>query len=171
MHDDTGSYRMDPPPIRRCKATCAVWIGVLVWSDRPGSRDGRWRGTQDDSQDLRGVPGRVRHYRRDPCAGALQGWGADPRAVCAVGREYALHSGVCPEGYSEIGHSNVPSRCGAKDGGLMSQCQSTQMGSSMPDPNQGGMKCPPDCGSTAAPGQGAAPPPPKFRPSPEHKSQ
>lgn len=78
--------------------------------------------------------------------------------------------GTCPEGYSEIGHSNVPSRCGEKDGGLMSQCQSTQMGSSMPDPTQGGMKCPPDCGSTAAPGQGAATPPPKFRPSPEHKS-
>ncbi|MBI4001753.1 MAG: hypothetical protein HY348_08210 [Nitrospira defluvii] len=77
--------------------------------------------------------------------------------------------GPCPEGYSEIGHSNVPSRCGSKDGGLVSQCQSMQLGSSMPDPSQGGVKCPPDCGSTAAPGQGAAPPPPKFRPSPEHK--
>jgi hypothetical protein len=77
--------------------------------------------------------------------------------------------GPCPEGYSEIGHSNVPSRCGSKDGGLVSQCQSTQLGSSMPDPNQGGVKCPPDCGSTAVPGVGAAPPPPKFRPSPERK--
>ena len=77
--------------------------------------------------------------------------------------------GTCPEGYTEIGHSNVPSRCGSKDGGLVSQCQSAQMGSSMPDPNQGGVKCPPDCGSTAVPGLGAAPPPPKFRPSPEHK--
>lgn len=77
--------------------------------------------------------------------------------------------GVCPEGYSEIGHSNLPSRCGAKDGGLVSQCQSSQMGSSLPDPNQGGVKCPPDCGSTAAPGLGAIPPPPKFRPAPEQK--
>jgi hypothetical protein len=75
--------------------------------------------------------------------------------------------GPCPEGYSEIGHSNVPSRCGPKDGGLVTQCQLAHMGSSMPDPNQGGVKCPPDCGSTAAPGQGAGPAPPKFRPSPE----
>lgn len=77
--------------------------------------------------------------------------------------------GSCPEGYAEVGHSNLPSRCGSKDGGLLSQCQSSQMESSMPDPNQGGVKCPPDCGSTAAPGSGAAPPPPKFRPTPEHK--
>lgn len=77
--------------------------------------------------------------------------------------------GPCPEGYSEVGHSNLPSRCGSKDGGLLSQCQSVEMGSSMPDPNQGGVKCPPDCGSTAAPGSGAAPPPPKFRPAPERK--
>ena len=77
--------------------------------------------------------------------------------------------GACPEGYREIGHSNVPSRCGSKDGGLVSQCQSTQMGSNMPDPNQGGVKCPPDCGSTATPGLGAAPPPPKSRPSPERQ--
>jgi hypothetical protein len=77
--------------------------------------------------------------------------------------------GVCPEGYSEMGHSNVPSRCGARDGGLVSQCQSSQLGSSLPDPNQGGVKCPPDCGSTAAPGVGSSPPPPKFRPVPEQK--
>ncbi|MBL8042735.1 MAG: hypothetical protein JNL86_07440 [Nitrospira sp.] len=75
--------------------------------------------------------------------------------------------GSCPEGYSEVGRSNVPSRCGSIDGGLVSQCQSQQMGSSLPDPSQGGVRCPPNCGSTAAPGQGAAPPPPKFRPSPE----
>lgn len=75
--------------------------------------------------------------------------------------------GSCPEGYSEVGRSNVPSRCGSVDGGLVSQCQSQQMGSSMPDPSQGGVRCPPDCGSTAAPGQGASPPPPKFRPAPE----
>ncbi len=77
--------------------------------------------------------------------------------------------GSCPDGYNEVGRSNVPSRCGSVDGGLVSQCQSRQMGASMPDPSQGGVKCPPDCGSTAAPGQGASPPPPKFRPAPESK--
>ncbi|MBA5871156.1 MAG: hypothetical protein GDA68_14325 [Nitrospira sp. CR2.1] len=83
--------------------------------------------------------------------------GATMLAVC----------GPCPDGYSEVGRSNVPSRCGSIDGGLVSQCQSQQMGTSLPDPTQGGVRCPPDCGSTAAPGQGASPPPPKFRPSPE----
>ncbi|GAB1723857.1 MAG: hypothetical protein GDA65_17480 [Nitrospira sp. CR1.1] len=77
--------------------------------------------------------------------------------------------GSCPEGYNEIGRSNVPSRCGSVDGGLVSQCQAQQLGSSMPDPSLGGVRCPPDCGSTAAPGQGASPPPPKFRPTPESK--
>ncbi|MBP8153798.1 MAG: hypothetical protein KAX87_00835 [Nitrospira sp.] len=75
--------------------------------------------------------------------------------------------GTCPEGYVDVGRSNVPSRCGSVDGGLVSQCQLQSMGSTMPDPGQGGVRCPPDCGSTAAPGQGAVPPPPKFRPSPE----
>lgn len=83
--------------------------------------------------------------------------GANMLAVC----------GPCPDGYTEVGRSNVPSRCGSIDGGLVSQCQSQQMGSSLPDPTQGGVRCPPDCGSPAAPGQGASPPPPKFRPSPE----
>jgi len=77
--------------------------------------------------------------------------------------------GACPEGYAEIGRSNVPARCGTTEGGLVSQCQLQQMGSNMPDPSQGGVRCPPDCGSTAAPGQGAVPSPPKFRPSPEIK--
>lgn len=77
--------------------------------------------------------------------------------------------GACPDGYSEVGRSHVPSRCGSVDNGLVSQCQLQQMGSSMPDPSQGGVRCPPDCGSTAAPGQGASPPPPKFRPTPESK--
>lgn len=83
--------------------------------------------------------------------------GANMLAVC----------GPCPDGYTEVGRSNVPSRCGPIDGGLVSQCQSQQLGTSLPDPTQGGVRCPPDCGSTAAPGQGASPPPPKFRPSPE----
>jgi len=86
-----------------------------------------------------------------------------------VGGNMLSVCGSCPEGYSEVGRSNVPSRCGSVDGGLVSQCQLQQMGSSLPDPSQGGVRCPPDCGSTAAPGQGASPPPPKFRPSPESK--
>lgn len=77
--------------------------------------------------------------------------------------------GPCPEGYGEVGRSNVPSRCGSTDGGLVSQCQLQHMQSSLPDPSQGGLRCPPDCGSTATPGQGATPPPPKFRPSPDSK--
>ena len=92
--------------------------------------------------------------------------------------------GVCPEGYATTGRTNapevckdgdpvlvqcVPVGCGSADGGLVSQCQSQQPGASMPDPNQGGVRCPPDCGSTAAPGQGASPPPPKFRPTPESR--
>ncbi|GMV50420.1 MAG: hypothetical protein AMXMBFR67_19630 [Nitrospira sp.] len=75
--------------------------------------------------------------------------------------------GPCPDGYAEIGRSNVPARCGNLDGGLVSQCQLQQMGTTLPDPNQGGVRCPPDCGATAAPGQGATPPLPKFRPTPE----
>ena len=86
-----------------------------------------------------------------------------------VGGNMLSVCGPCPEGYGEMGHSNVPSRCGSKDGGLVSQCQLLQMGANLPDPNQGGVKCPPDCGSTAAAGAGAGPPPPKFRPSPEPK--
>ena len=77
--------------------------------------------------------------------------------------------GPCPEGYGEVGRSNVPSRCGSTDGGLVAQCQLQHMQSSLPDPSQGGLHCPPDCGSTATPGQGATPPAPKFRPSPDSK--
>lgn len=95
----------------------------------------------------------------------------DPALVQCVplGANMLSVCGSCPEGYSEVGRSNVPSRCGSADGGLVSQCQSQQMGSGLPDPSQGGVRCPPDCGSTAAPGQGASPPPPKFRPAPESR--
>jgi len=79
--------------------------------------------------------------------------GANMLAVC----------GSCPDGYAEIGSSSVPARCGSNDGGRLSQCQSRQMESSLPDPNQGFKTCPPDCGSTAKPGQGALPSPPKYQ--------
>ena len=77
--------------------------------------------------------------------------------------------GSCPEGYREIGNSNVPARCGNKDGGRLTQCQLEKMKLDLPDPTQGGKTCPPDCGSTATPGQGALPPPPKYLPTPEKK--
>ena len=77
--------------------------------------------------------------------------------------------GSCPEGYREIGNSNVPARCGNKDGGRLTQCQLEKMELNLPDPAQGGKTCPPDCGSTATPGQGALPPPPKYLPTPEKK--
>lgn len=79
--------------------------------------------------------------------------GANMLAVC----------GLCPEGYAEIGSSSVPARCGSSDGGRLSQCQLRHMEATLPDPNQGYKTCPPDCGSTARPGQGALPPPPKYQ--------
>jgi hypothetical protein len=77
--------------------------------------------------------------------------------------------GSCPGGYREIGNSSVPARCGNKDGGRVTQCQLEKMESNLPDPTKGGLNCPPDCGSTATPGQGALPPPPKYLPTPEKK--
>jgi hypothetical protein len=79
--------------------------------------------------------------------------------------------GSCPEGYREIGSSSVPARCGSQDGGRLSQCQLDKMEQHLPDPTQGGRICPPDCGSTPTPGQGALPPPPKFAPAPEKPKQ
>lgn len=77
--------------------------------------------------------------------------------------------GSCPEGYREIGSSSVPARCGNRDGGRLSQCQLEHMESNLPDPSKGGKICPPDCGSTPAPGQGSLPPPPKYMPAPDAK--
>ena len=85
--------------------------------------------------------------------------GANMLAVC----------GSCPEGYAEIGGSSVPSRCGTKDGGRLTQCQLKKMDTSLPDPSQGMKSCPPDCGKTATPGQGAVPAPPKYQQMPETK--
>lgn len=95
----------------------------------------------------------------------------DPTLVQCVplGANLLPVCGSCPEGYNEIGRSSVPSRCGNQDGGRLSQCQLQKMESNLPDPTQGGKICPPDCGSTATPGQGALPPPPKYLPTPEKK--
>jgi hypothetical protein len=95
----------------------------------------------------------------------------DPTLVQCVpiGANMLPVCGSCPEGYNEIGSSSVPARCGDKDGGRLTQCQLRNMESNLPDPTQGFKKCPPDCGSTPTPGQGALPPPPKYQPAPENK--
>ena len=95
----------------------------------------------------------------------------DPTLVQCVplGANLLSVCGSCPEGYREIGSSSLPGRCGSQDGGRLTQCQLDKMESNLPDPTQGGKRCPPDCGSTATPGQGALPPPPKYLPTPEKK--
>ena len=95
----------------------------------------------------------------------------DPTLVQCVplGANLLSVCGICPDGYREIGSSSVPARCGNQDGGRMTQCQLDKMEVNLPDPTQGGKICPPDCGSTATPGQGALPPPPKYLPAPEKK--
>jgi len=95
----------------------------------------------------------------------------DPTLVQCVplGANLLPVCGSCPEGYREVGSSSVPARCGTKDGGRLSQCQLESMGQSLPDPTQGGRRCPPDCGAPAAPRQGALPPPPRYPASPETK--
>lgn len=95
----------------------------------------------------------------------------DPTLVQCVplGANMLPVCGSCPDGYDEIGRSSVPVRCGNKDGGLLTQCQLQKMESTLPDPTQGFKSCPPDCGTTATPGQGTVPPPPRYRPAPEQK--
>lgn len=91
--------------------------------------------------------------------------GEDPTLVQCVplGANMLAVCGSCPEGYAEIGNSRVPARCGSSDDGRLSQCQLHHMEATLPDPNQGLKTCPPDCGSTARPGQGALPPPAKYQ--------
>lgn len=95
----------------------------------------------------------------------------DPTLVqCVpVGANMLGVCGSCPDGYAEIGSSSVPARCGNKDGGRLTQCQLKKMEQNFPDSTQGYKRCPPDCGSTAQPGQGALPPPPKYQQMPESK--
>lgn len=92
----------------------------------------------------------------------------DPTLVQCVplGANLLAVCGSCPDGYREVGSSSVPARCGSQDGGRLAQCQLEKMESNLPDPNQGITNCPPDCGSTAMPGQGALPPPPTYLPTP-----
>ena len=93
----------------------------------------------------------------------------DPTLVQCVplGANLLAVCGPCPDGYREVGSSSVPARCGSQDGGRLTQCQLEKMESNLPDPTRGLQTCPPNCGSTATPGQGALPPPPKYLPAPE----
>ncbi|MGE3977193.1 MAG: hypothetical protein AB7F94_06340 [Nitrospira sp.] len=95
----------------------------------------------------------------------------DPTLVQCVplGANMLGACGSCPDGYAEIGSSSVPARCGSKDGGRLTQCQLKKMEQNFPDSTQGYKRCPPDCGSTAQPGQGALPPPPKYQQMQESK--
>jgi hypothetical protein len=95
----------------------------------------------------------------------------DPTLVQCVplGANLLAVCGSCPERYREVGSSSVPARCGNQDGGRLTQCQLEKMELNLPDPTRGGKTCPPDCGRTGTPGQGALPPPPKYLPTPEKK--
>lgn len=95
----------------------------------------------------------------------------DPTLVQCVplGGNLLSVCGSCPDSYREVGSSSVPARCGSQDGGRLTQCQLEKMESNLPDPTQGLQTCPPNCGSTATPGQGALPPPPKYLPTPDKK--
>ncbi len=92
----------------------------------------------------------------------------DPTLVQCVplGVNMLAVCGSCPEDYTEIGSSSLPGRCGSKDGGRLTQCQLSNMEMNMPDPSEGMTTCPPDCGSTGTPGQGAVLPPPNYRMEP-----
>jgi hypothetical protein len=86
------------------------------------------------------------------------------------GRVQMSVCGSCPSGYIEIGRSHLPSLCGSEDGGLRTHCQLPKLEGGMPDPTQGGRRCPPDCGGNLPPGlppdaidrPGKLPPPPKV---------
>ena len=95
----------------------------------------------------------------------------DPTLVQCVplGANILPVCGSCPEGYVEVGSSMVPARCGGADGGRMSQCQLQKMESTLPDPTQGGLTCPPNCGEVGTPGHGNISPPPQSRPAPKKK--
>ena len=80
--------------------------------------------------------------------------------------------GTCPEGYREVGRSLLPALCGNEDGGLRTQCQRPNMEGGMPDPTQGGRRCPPECvGNLPTPGQGNSPPHPPKVPSIEIRKE
>lgn len=97
--------------------------------------------------------------------------GDDPILVQCVplGANLLPVCGSCPEGYNEVGRSSLPGRCGTQDGGLLTQCQLRHMDHTSPDPTQGMIRCPPNCGAPAKPGQGLLPPPPASQPPQDSK--
>jgi hypothetical protein len=134
-------------------------VGIAEESDQPKSIR-MTCGSCPDGYATTGVTQSVEVCKEDgPTLVECVPIGANMLAVC----------GSCPEGYAEIGGSSVPSRCGTKDGGRLAQCQLKKMDSNLPDPSQGMKSCPPDCGKTATPGQGAVPAPPKYQQMPETK--
>ena len=95
----------------------------------------------------------------------------DKDSVAVECRPIGLHDqmavcGSCPQGYREVGKTYLPALCGNEDNGLRTQCQVPNMQSGLPDPTQGGRRCPPDCvGNLPTPGQGSNPPHPPKVPS------
>lgn len=112
-----------------------------------------------------------------PSGYATTGVTTDPK-LCGEGDPTVVHCvplganllavcGSCPEGYREVGSSVVPARCGGMEGGRLSQCQLPAMEGGLPDPSQGGVRCPPDCaGRLPGPGEGAMEPARKYRLAP-----
>jgi hypothetical protein len=155
--------------IRRIAAVAA--IGVVLWAWMP--HFGSAQETASEPKSIRKTCGKC------PDGYATTGVtqapeickDSDPTLVqCVpVGANMLPVCGVCPDGYREVGRSNVPARCGTIEGGRLSQCQLEKMELNLPDPTKGGRVCPPDCGSTATPGQGALPPPPAYLPPPDKK--
>ena len=106
------------------------------------------------------------------CKGMFQSEDATLIECKPIGKQNQMPvCGTCPEGYREVGRTLLPALCGNEDGGLRTQCQLPKMEGGMPDPSQGGRKCPPDCvGNLPTPGQGNLPSPPKI-PSIEIKKE
>ena len=138
-------------------------------------------GAQETAAAESGTKGNKMTCNKCPDGYALTGTTTDTK-VCpegdhlvvqceALGTNILSVCGPCPDGYAEIGSSSLPSRCGMQDGGRVSQCQLKVMDTNLPDPSQGGVTCPPNCGSSGTPGQGNQPMLPKFRPAPEKKAE
>lgn len=110
------------------------------------------------------APGANFNATADLCKGAFNSEDTTLIECKPVGYQNQMPvCGTCPEGYREVGRTFLPPLCGTENGGLRTQCQVPDMTGGLPDPAQGGRKCPPDCvGNLPTPGQGTLPPPPKI---------
>ena len=97
----------------------------------------------------------------------------DPTLVQCVplGANILSVCGSCPDGYRQVGNSSNPARCGSADGGHMTQCQLEKMQSNMPDPGPRGRVLSSKLRVNHSSGTGRSSSPPKFRPTPEKKSE